>query len=166
MPEFTLTRHINASVEEVWAVLDNLGENSQWNPGVKRSSLMSEGPVIQGSTRHCDLAQFGGVNERLETDIPNVRMAVDLYEAFKLPISDALVDFNLTASEGDTDLALHYSYMLNRLGRVATGTTAKQLEKGIGGWPIRSRRRASAARQTVPYSAHLWRPGCAGNATS
>jgi len=73
------------------------------------------------------------VNERIETYIPNERMTVDIYEAFRLPISDAVADFNLTASEGGTDLTLHYSYTLNRLGRVATGTTAKQLEKGIGG---------------------------------
>ena len=133
MPEFTLTRHINASVERVWAVLDNFGEISQWNPGVRRSSLTSEGRVGQGSTRHCALAPFGGVNERIETYIPNERMTVDIYETFKLPISDAIADFNLAASEGGTDLTLHYSYTLNRLGRVATGTTAKQLEKGIRG---------------------------------
>lgn len=133
MPEFTLTRHINASVEKVWAVLDDFGEISQWNPGVKRSSLMSEGPVSQGSTRHCDLVPFGGVNERIETYIPNERMTVNIYEASKLPISNAIADFNLTASGDGTDLTLRYSYTLNRLGRVATGTTAKQLEKGIGG---------------------------------
>ncbi|MGB2839318.1 MAG: SRPBCC family protein [Actinomycetes bacterium] len=133
MPQFTLTRHINASVEQVWAVLDNFGEISRWNPGVKHSSLTSEGPVSQGSTRHCDLAPFGGVNERIDSYIPNERMTVDIYEAFKLPISDAIADFNLAAREGGTELTLHYSYTLNRLGRVAKGTTTKQLEKGIGG---------------------------------
>lgn len=30
------------------------------------------------------------------------------------------------------ELALHYSYTLNRLGRLAKGTTDKQLRKGIG----------------------------------
>ena len=133
MPEFTITNHIDAPVERVWAVLDDFGGIAQWNSGVKRSSLTSDGPVSEGSTRRCDFAPVGGVNERIETYVPNERMTIDLFETFKLPISGAVADFNLAPDGVGTTLTLHYSYTPNRLGKVAKGTTAKQMRKGIGG---------------------------------
>ena len=133
MPEFTITRQIAAPVDTVWHVLDDFGDIQRWNPGVAPSGLTSQGQVAEGSTRHCDLKPFGGVDERIERYEPNQRMTVHLYETFKLPISDAIADFNLASSDGGTELTLHYHYTLNRLGRMAKGTTAKQLQKGLGG---------------------------------
>ena len=133
MPAFTITRQIAAPVETVWAVLDDFGDIQRWNPGVTSSALTSDGPVTEGITRHCDLAPFGGVNERIDRLIPNERLTVDIHETFKLPISDSIADFNITPSDDGTELTLHYSYMLNRLGRLAKGTTDKQLRKGIRG---------------------------------
>jgi uncharacterized protein YndB with AHSA1/START domain len=133
MPNFTITRQIDAPVERVWELLDNFGNIAQWSPGVKRSGLTSDGPVSEGSTRHCDFSPLGGVNERIDTYIPNERMTVDLYETFKLPISSAIADFNIVANGEGTALTLHYSYTPNRLGRVAKGSTDKQMRKGISG---------------------------------
>ena len=133
MPEFTITRQIEAPVEKVWEVLDDFGNIARWSPGVKRSALTSSGPVAQGATRHCDFAPLGGVNERIDSYVPNERMTVNLYETFKLPISDATADFNIAANDTGTKLTLHYSYTPNRLGRVAKGQTDKQMRKGITG---------------------------------
>lgn len=133
MPEFTITRQIAAPVDTVWQVLDDFGDIQRWNPGVAASDLTSQGPVAEGSTRHCDFKPFGGVDERIERYEPNQRMTVHLFETFKLPISDAIADFNLASSHGGTELMLRYHYTLNRLGRMAKGTTAKQLQKGLGG---------------------------------
>lgn len=133
MEEFTITRHIGAPVETVWGLLDDFGDIQRWNTGVKASELTSDGPVTQGATRHCDFAPFGGVNERIDLYEPNVRMTVNLYETFKLPISDAVADFQLAAENDGTSLTIHYTYTLNRVGRVAKGTTDKQLRKGLGG---------------------------------
>jgi hypothetical protein len=60
-------------------------------------------------------------------------MTVNLYETFKLPIVGAVADFNLAPIEDGTELTLHYSYTLNRLGRAVKGTTDKQMKKGING---------------------------------
>lgn len=133
MPEFTITHQINAPVERVWAVLDNFGDIAQWSPGVKRSELTSDGPVAEGSTRHCDFAPLGGVNERIDTYMPNERMTVNLYETFKLPISGAIADFNIAEHDNGTQLTLHYKYTPNRLGRVVKGSTDKQMRKGMNG---------------------------------
>jgi uncharacterized protein YndB with AHSA1/START domain len=133
VPEFTFTRQIAAPVDKVWEVLDDFGNIAEWNSGVKASELTSQGPVTEGSTRHCDFAPLGGVDERIDTYIPNERMEVNLYETFKLPISSAIADFNVASNDDGTELTLNYSYEPNRLGRIAKGTTDKQLRKGIGG---------------------------------
>ncbi|RVW02513.1 SRPBCC family protein [Rhodococcus spongiicola] len=133
MPDFTINRQIQAPVEKVWSVLNDFGNIARWNPGVKRSALTSDGPVSEGTTRHCDLAPLGGVEERIDTYIPNERMTVNLYETYKLPISGGVADFNIAPHDSGTELTLHYSYTPNLLGRVAKGSTDKQLRKGIGG---------------------------------
>ncbi len=133
MPEFTITRQIDAPVSTVWEVLNDFGDIQRWNPGVAASELTSQGPVTAGSTRHCDFAPFGGVNERIERFEPNQRLTVDLYETFKLPISSAEADFNIAAAGDGTELKLVYSYTLNFMGRLMKGKTDKMLRKGIGG---------------------------------
>jgi len=149
MPEFTITRHIAAPVASVWEVLEDFGDIQRWNPGVTASSLTSEGPVTEGSTRHCDFAPFGGVNERVDRFEPESRLTVDLYETSRLPISNAVADFNIAESEGGTELVLNYSYTLNFMGRMMKGYTDKQMRKGIGGLAkslqLESERIASAA---------------------
>lgn len=133
MPSFTLAKEIGALAETVWAVLDDFGDIQRWNGGVKASALTSEGPVGEGSTRHCDLAPFGGVNERIERYDPNRRMTIELYDMTKLPISSGTADFELAETDAGTRVTLRYSYELNSLGRLAKKTTHRQLMKGLGG---------------------------------
>lgn len=132
MPEFTITRHIDAPVSSVWEVLEDFGDIQRWSDGVTASNLTSEGAVAEGSTRHCDFAPFGGVNERIDRFEPESRLTVNLYETFKLPISNSVADFNIAASDGGTELTLHYSYTPNFMGRMMKGYTDKQMRKGIG----------------------------------
>ncbi|MCP3994801.1 MAG: SRPBCC family protein [bacterium] len=133
MPEFTITRQIDAPVEKVWEVLDDFGDIQRWNPGVVTSELTSVGPVQEGATRSCAFAPFGNVNERIDEYRINERMTVSIFETFKLPISSAVADFNLAPTDGGTQLTLHYSYTLNLLGKLMRSYTRKQLEKGLGG---------------------------------
>ncbi len=133
MPEFTITRQIDAPITTVWEVLDDFGDIQRWNPGVTASALTSEGAVSQGSTRHCDFKPFGGVNERIDHYVPNEQMTVNLYETFKLPISSAVADFRLAGKDGGTELTLHYTYTLNLMGKLMKGSTDKRLRKGLGG---------------------------------
>jgi uncharacterized protein YndB with AHSA1/START domain len=133
MPEFTITRQIDAPVETVWAVLNEFGDIYKWAPGLTASKLTSDGPVAKGTTRHCDFAPFGGVDERIERYEPNARLTVDLFATFKLPISSATADFSIAAKDGGTELNLHYSYTPNMLGRLMKGYTDKQMRKGISG---------------------------------
>jgi uncharacterized protein YndB with AHSA1/START domain len=133
LPEFEITRQIIAPVETVWEVLHDFGDIQRWSPGVTESELTSEGPVSEGSTRRCDFAPFGGVHERIDRHQLNERLTVNLYETFKLPISGAIADFNISPNDDGTVLTLHYSYTPNLLGRLLRRYTDKQMRKGIGG---------------------------------
>jgi hypothetical protein len=111
--------------------------------------LTSDGDVGAGSTRHCDFAPFGGVNERVARHEPNQRLTVDIYETSRLPISGAVADFNIAPLDGGTELTLHYSYTLNALGRLVKGYTDTQMRKGLGsmakGLQLESERIATTA---------------------
>jgi len=133
MPEFTFVRQIDAPVETVWEVLDDFGDIKRWSAGVKHSELTSDGPVTEGSTRHCDFAPFGAVEERIKHYDPHTRMTVHLYKTSRLPMSEGVADFNIAANDDGTELTLHYTYTPNFLGRILKGYTHNQMEKGIGG---------------------------------
>ena len=129
MNEFTITRPIAAPVATVWVVLDDFGNIADWSSGIKRSALTSEGPVGEGTTRHCDFVPLGGVNERIVAYVPNERMTLHLFETFKMPVSEAVADFRLTAVGDTTELTLAMRYTPNRLGRAAKKTTDKQMRR-------------------------------------
>ena len=80
-----------------------------------------------------DFAPFGSVRERVDAHEPNERLTVAIHETSRLPISDAIADFGISPDDGGTELVLHYSYTLNRLGRFAKSYTDKQIRLGIGG---------------------------------
>ncbi len=132
MPEFTITRQIDAPVEKVWKVLHDFGDIQRWSKGVKTSKLTSEGPVNEGATRHCTFAPIGAVNERVHRHEEHKRLTVHIFETFKLPMSEAFADFNITPHGGGTELTLHYSYTPTFLGRLLKGQTDKQMRKGMG----------------------------------
>jgi len=148
MPEFTVTHHIDAPVEKVWEVLNDFGSISEWSPGVKRSALTSDGPVGEGSTRHCDFAPMGGVDERIEAYTTGERMKINLFATQKLPISGAIADFNIASGDGGTNLTLHYNYTLNLMGRIAKRTTAKQMRSGMEGVAADLQRESERLAQT------------------
>lgn len=133
MPEFTITRRIDAPLEAVWEVLDDFGDIQRWNPGVTTSALTSEGPVGEGTTRSCTFAPFGAVNERIERHVPLERITVHIHKTYKLPISAAVADFNIAPDAGGTMLTLHYSYTPNVLGRLLAAFTDRRLRRGLGG---------------------------------
>ena len=59
MGEFLEKTLIAASQDQVWAALADIGSIYKWNPGVEGSKQTSEGEVVLGSSRMCDL---GGKN--------------------------------------------------------------------------------------------------------
>lgn len=133
MPDFTLTKQIDAPVEAVWEVLDDFGDIQRWNPGVAKSHLTTAGDVGHGTERRCEFSPMGAVHERIAHHAPGEQLTVEIYEAFKLPMKRATADFSLAPKNGGTEITLRYRYEPNLLGRLMSGPLEKQMRKGMAG---------------------------------
>ncbi len=102
--------------------------------GNQHSRLNSEGPVTEGSTRHCDFVPFGAVNERIKRHELHQRLTVYLYETFKMPISGAVADFNIADKDSGTELNLHYSCTPNLIGRLMRATPKPRWVRALAVW--------------------------------
>ena len=131
MGHFTVSRHIDASVDRVWDVLDDFGDIQRWNPGVTASALMTQGDVSQGSERVCELKPVGTIKERITSYNPGEQMTIHIYEMSKLPLKEGIADFTLAPADGGTDVTIDYRYTASF--RLMEPFMKKPLTKGLGG---------------------------------
>ncbi len=134
MPEFSVTRTIEAPVAAVWNELADFGNIVAWNPGVTESYLTSEQESGVGTTRHCSLAPLGAIQERIMSWEPHRRLEINIYEFSRLPMRDAHADFRLRDLGGArTEVEIHYRYEPSRLGKlIPAAYFQSQLERGMG----------------------------------
>lgn len=137
MPEIQVSRTINASKSDVWAVLADYPNIMSWNSGIKLSKSTSEAQQGVGATRHCDLKPAGGLEETIRVWEPESRLAISIDEATKVPIKSGLATFSLgDGAEGSTPFTLDYEYkakggpLAGLLGSAMKGA----LKKGFGGF--------------------------------
>lgn len=135
MPEFTVSRTIDASADEVWAELADFGNIYVWNPGVTESFLTSDTENGVGATRHCSLKPAGAIQERITEWEPGSRLKINIYEFAKVPMKDAHADFRLEdLGDGTTKVDMHYEYELTLLGKLMPASIMRnQLMRGLGG---------------------------------
>ena len=102
MPRITVTTRIQASKEQVWAVLADIGSIYKWNPGVSKSHTISDRTQGEGAQRHCDLVKKGDyLKERALDWREGEGFKIDVYET-NLPLKRNVVTFSLEA-DGDGD---------------------------------------------------------------
>ncbi len=59
----TAETHINAPASEVWDLLKEFGDVSEWAPGVTKSYHLNAKRSGVGTARHCDIKGFGSIQE-------------------------------------------------------------------------------------------------------
>jgi uncharacterized protein YndB with AHSA1/START domain len=136
MPAIEVTRTINASRSDVWAVLADYPNIMDWNSGIKLSRSTSEAQQGVGATRHCDLKPAGGLEETIREWEPESRLVISIDEATKIPIKSGLATFTLGDANGSTPFTLGYEYK-TKGGPLAglVGTMMKgALKKGFTGF--------------------------------
>lgn len=115
MGTFKKETRIDASKEQVWEVLADLGSIAEWNPGVTASHSTSESPQGEGATRHCDVKGMGGKSAYLEERAFDWRegegFKIDIYES-NLPIKRNVVTFAIAESGGGTIVQVSPDYQL------------------------------------------------------
>lgn len=119
MGTFTIEQFIKAPVAEVWDALANIGEISQWHPGVKESHLTGEASAGLNASRYCD---FGGGNfadEKVVEWQEGERITMRVVKT-NLPLESADIRFTLRETNGGTQVKLspEYKFKYGFLGSI------------------------------------------------
>ncbi len=136
MPNVTVKRDIAATPAQVWAVLADFPNISQWNSGVKASHATSEAIEGVGATRRCDISPVGALEETITGWAPQKEMKVSIDEAKRIPIKRGEVTFSLGEAAETTPMTLSYDFTPNGgpLSGVVAAFLKPQLKRGFGGF--------------------------------
>lgn len=109
MATVTVSKNVNASLQEVWQSWENFGDIYKFNPSLKHSYLLSdEGkPTGVGSERQCDLADNKNwLRERIVEYRPMNSLKVDIYES-SMPMKSMTASFRFReVSDGKTSVQM------------------------------------------------------------
>ena len=135
MTEFKETVLIEAPPERVWAVLADIGNIAEWNPGVVHSEQTSSGEVDVGACRRCHLGGKNYLKEKIIVFEPPKAMTICVTET-NLPIAQADIRFFLVPQQGGTRVTVSPIYQLKygALGRFLDwAMVRRQYQKGMQG---------------------------------
>ncbi len=137
MSNFSAQIKINASKEQVWAVLSDLGSIYKWNPGVSHSYSTSESSGGEGATRHCDIQTplKGYLEERAFDWREGESFKIDIYDT-NFPLKRNVVQFSLRTDGSDTvvEVSPEYQLKFGALGAVMDRLAFnRQFRKGMTG---------------------------------
>jgi hypothetical protein len=119
MASFSTHIRINATKEQVWAVLADFGGIYRWNPGVRNSFSTSD--IKQGTlaTRRCELLTGDDyLDERVLEWVDGESFKVEIYDT-NLPLHKNIVEFSIESTDS---------------GAVVTVTPDYTLKYGPVGW--------------------------------
>ncbi|MFK7803541.1 MAG: SRPBCC family protein [Anaerolineae bacterium] len=118
MNSFKRETIINASADQVWQALADIGEIHQWNPGVVSSKTTSTGVVGLGATRYCDLGGKNYLDEKVVAWQPNEQITMRI-TATNMPFAQADIRFYLRPEGNGTHVTVSPEYKL-KYGVVGT----------------------------------------------
>jgi len=102
---------INSTREKVWSVLASLDALDQYDPGIKRSQVVSSQTEGLGAERQCDLVPGGWFKERVTEWRPDETVAFELFEC-TLPVRRLTHRYTLTPDAGGTVVSQRMEYEL------------------------------------------------------
>jgi ligand-binding SRPBCC domain-containing protein len=102
---------IDATPEKVWSVLSSLDALDRYDPGVKRSEIVSESTEGPGSARKCDLTPGGWFKERVAEWRPHEELSFELFEC-TLPVRKLTHRYTLTREGNATFVRQRMEYEL------------------------------------------------------
>ncbi len=154
MARIKVSKEIEATPQNLWAVLSDIGAVAKINPMVKSASASCEGEAGVGDTRVCSLRGGMRVEERVRSSIPNKSLEIEItggtmplkhgsgvFALEQIAPNRTRVDFVIEmAPKGGPLSPLMRLMMRPMLARVARGTL-----NGLGREVARTNERASPA---------------------
>ena len=102
---------INASKEEVWDIISDIGAIQNFNPNVSKSFYTSEIKEGIGASRHCDLLPMGKVEERIISWKDGEEFTIEIYESKSMPFL-GVGKFILKEEGGKTEVTMSLTYRM------------------------------------------------------
>jgi uncharacterized protein YndB with AHSA1/START domain len=128
--------HIDAPPDRVWAALASLDLLQKYDPGVKRSEIVSAERTGPGAARRCDLRPGGWFKERVADWRPNEGLSFELYEC-TLPVRALRHSYTLVPDAAGTTVSqrMEYRLELGLLGRLLDALVVRRKwDAGIHGF--------------------------------
>jgi len=102
---------INASPDKVWSVLASLDALHRYDPGIKKSEIVSTAREGPGSARRCDLVPGGWFKEKVADWKPHESLSFELFEC-TLPVRRLKHSYTLTPDGSGTVVRQRMEYQL------------------------------------------------------
>ncbi|MEM7669026.1 MAG: SRPBCC family protein, partial [Pseudomonadota bacterium] len=90
MPNFTISKKVNAPIDQVWASWDDFANIATFNPNLSKSFLFGPQPggTGVGTSRECKMADGKNwVRERITGYVPGRSIALEIIES-SMPIKE------------------------------------------------------------------------------
>lgn len=132
MPTFNETIQINAGPEVVWAVLADIGNIAEWNPGLIRSEATNVKNGV-GATRHCVINASQSLDEEVVYFDPPHGITFRIKHS-TMPFESADVRFTLAAGADCTivNVSPEYTIKYRFFGRLLDKLIIKRVyRKGM-----------------------------------
>lgn len=127
---------IDSPREKVWSVLASLDVLDRYDPGIKKSRVVSSQAQGLGAARHCDLTPGGWFKEKVTEWRPHEAMAFELFEC-TLPVRRLKHSYTLTPDAGGTvvNQRMEYELKFGVVGQVLDAMMVrKKWNTGIKGF--------------------------------
>lgn len=93
---------MDASLSDVWAVLDDFGEVWKYNPNVESSGIVDGPATGVGATRECHFADGGRIEERIVDYDSQSGYTVDFVDLGGMPLKTNRVEISVSSVDDAT----------------------------------------------------------------
>ncbi len=132
MATVSVTRTVNAPIDQVWSSWDDFGAIARFNPNLKGSHLINSSQVSGlGAMRQCDMADGKNyVREKVIEYRPHQKLVIDIYES-SMPLKKAVAsfDFKTRGQKTDVTMTIDFTPKFGVLGQLMVPLMKPQLRK-------------------------------------
>ncbi|WP_298359875.1 SRPBCC family protein [uncultured Litoreibacter sp.] len=132
MATVSVTRTVNAPIDQVWSSWDDFGAIARFNPNLKGSHLINSSLASGlGAMRQCDMADGKNyVREKVIEYRPHQKLVIDIYES-SMPLKKAVAsfDFKTRGQKTDVTMTIDFTPKFGVLGQLMVPLMKPQLRK-------------------------------------
>ncbi len=133
MASVSVTRTVNAPLDQLWNSWDDLAAMADFNPNLSRSYMVgNSAPTGMGAVRHCDLSDGRNyLKERVIGYEKHRRLVIDIFET-SMPMKDAKGIFEFRAlgpTRSEVTFTMEFTPPMGLFGKLMLPMMRPQMRK-------------------------------------